>query len=103
MPVTLQFYKVSEKKPQHNQPVILLAPTGSPYHQGYEMVETLVEWSLNEVDSRGDPTGMAMGWCEDHEQDTDNWVVAIEYGGKELSEDDLWMDVDKFWESVNVD
>lgn len=101
MPVTLEFYKVSEKKPEHKQPIIYLKPLNCPYSQGFEMVETVIEWSLNEVDSNGDPTGTCVDWDEEV-CDTDNWVLAIESNGVEMSEDDLWMDIDKFWESVNV-
>lgn len=94
MPVTMTWYTVAEKKPDHDQSIIWLKVTSSFDSYGFDPREITVEYQWSEVDEQGD-TGSAV--CYEHgDEPLEGHRLVILADGYEMNDTDLWMDVDDY-------
>lgn len=112
MPVTITFNKIKEKKPKHGQEVIFLegkSSFGVPY---FEPRQTQVEYYWDECvleDGVLDSTGTSICYNEDdkfketYTEDEMVYVLKMMVDGITLEDEDLWCDVEDYWNSFEED
>ena len=96
MPVTIRFYKVSEKKPKHGEDIIWLRHAGSFGYYGYDPRQITVEyqWDILE-DGEYNGTSCCYESQDDFKPDEANLVILFD--GQQATEDDLWIGVEEYW------
>ena len=110
MPVTITFYKISEKKPKHGQQVIYLRGISSFDMYGYEPRETTAYYTWEEIDEEGEETGNSA--CYDPEEFPDikvgetideGYKLMIQFDEYIATDDVLWVDYDEYWANFEDD
>ena len=104
MPVTFTFYRISERKPEHNQQIIWLQNRGDHYYHVFEPREVTVEYSWEELDDKGNFTGCSS--CYDPDEiieDTSNLKLCIILDGHYADENDLWCPVENYWNALGLE
>ncbi len=89
MPITLTFYKVSERTPQHEEDVIWLQKDGHFDYVGFSPRDVTVCWSWLDQD------GSSCGY--NGEESMEGSELKYEVDGNYLTEDDLWCPVAEYW------
>lgn len=101
MPVTITFYKISEKKPKHQEDIIWLRNTSSFDMEGFEPREIQAEYQWTELDEDGEPNGN--GFIYESEEDLkdfenpDSVKLDILFDGYVATDDFLWVGVEEYW------
>lgn len=102
MPVTLKFYKLSEKKPKHLEDIIWLEGCGSFGSFGFNPREIKVEYSWTELDEAGFDSGNSYCYDEKYLKDFNNdalFRLDILFDGNVGDDDTLWCSVEEYWEA----
>lgn len=98
--VNLPFYRVSEKRPAHHQDIVTFRDRGWFEYASWEMIEARVEYQWTELDENGEHTGIA---CCYNEGDVtpENCRLDVIIDGLIATGDELWMDLDEFFELLD--
>ena len=97
MAIQITFYRISEKKPKHNDEIIWLKPTGSFGYYGFEPREITVEYSWTEVDEKGSETGNQCCYSEEDGEELEGHKLEIIFSGYTADDNDLWCSIDDYW------
>lgn len=98
MPVTFTFYKISEKKPEHQQEIVWMHPISSFDYYGFEPKSCTVEYQWSEVDEEGFATGNAICYIDGDTDTPENHKIEILFGSWYAKDDWLWMDINDYQE-----
>lgn len=101
MPATFNFYKLSEKKPNHNESIIWLKPCGPFDYSGFDPMEVCVEYSWIYIDENGEDTGEQCIFesLEDFSEDEARLMILAD--GWEMMDNHLWCSVEDYWKSLD--
>jgi hypothetical protein len=100
MPVTIKFYIIVEKKPEHNQDIIWLKGVSSFEYSGYTLRQVTAEysWELLE-DGEYNGTSCCYEAPDDFKEGEANIVIMLD--GHIATDEDLWVSVEEYWESFD--
>lgn len=101
MAIQFTFYRVSEKKPKHNEEIIWLKSTSVFAYYGFEPKEVTVEYCWSEVDETGTPTGNQCCYSEEDGEDLEEHILQIMFGGYFAEDNWLWCSVDEYWDAFD--
>jgi hypothetical protein len=101
MPITITFYKVSERKPKHNESIIWLKNVNQYGFEGFEPVELNVEYSWEEIDENGDYTGGSYVYDQNNPPPPVNCKLIILFKAVIAEDDFLWCPVEEYWKSFD--
>jgi hypothetical protein len=107
MPVTITFYKLSEKKPEHLEDIIWLRKTSCFNMQGFEPREIQAEYQWTALDEDGTPNGNA--YCYEGGEDIkdfqnpDSVQLDILFDGYIATDDFLWVSQEEYWKCFEED
>lgn len=96
MPVIMTWNTMSEKNPAHGQSIIWLQVTSAFDSYGFQPRELTVEYQWSEFDEQGYDTGVALCY-EEGDKPLPGHRLVILADGWEMSETDLWMDVNDYY------
>lgn len=99
MPVTLTFYTMSEKTPEHGQAIIYLRKGYSFDMPYFEPQECEVEYQWLEVDEEGDQTGNAVIYTPGDEP-LEGHTLTILFDGWEAEKGDYyWIPIEEYYKA----
>jgi len=101
MAVQITFYRVSEKKPKHNEEIIWLKSTSNFGYDGFEPKEVTVEYCWFETDETGETTGVQCWYSEEDGETLEGHVLQIMFGGYFVEDNWLWCSVDDYWAALD--
>jgi len=100
MPVTITFYRLSERKPKNDEHIIYLYNITSFGYDSFEPRECNVEYCWEEIDEEdGLPTGSSICY-EDGDEQPENHTLMMLFDGAELDEDTLWIPFDEYMDTL---
>lgn len=103
MAIQFTFYRVSEKKPKHNEEIIWLKSTSVFAYEGFEPKEVTVEYSWFEIDENGYPTGDQCCYSEEDGETLEDHVLQIIFDGYVVEDSWLWCSVDDYWKALDTE
>lgn len=101
MAVQFTFYRISEKKPKHNEDVIWLKSVSSFGYYGFEPKELTATYCWFEVDANGEHNGNECCYSEGDGESLEGHSLAIMFGGYTVEPDWLWCSVDDYWDAFD--
>ena len=104
MAINIKFYRISERKPKHEDSIIWLKE--SSFHSslyGFNPRKAIVEYVWEEIDPvTGALTGNGTCYSKnDNPADFINHRLMIMFDDVYAQDDDLWCPVEEYWESFN--
>lgn len=111
MPINLTFYSLKEKRPKHNEQVIVLSPRSSFGFEGFEPITSNVEYCWFCVDDDGTFDGSQCCFDSINEAhhklddvtygpDDSKWVLKAIVNGYILQENSYWSPEEEYHESL---
>lgn len=91
MSVTITFYTVAEKRPEHGQEIIWLRKTSSFGYDGFYPRHIVVEYSWD------DGEGCSCGYSPEDGDTLEGFNLRVLFDGEYAEESDLWLDVEEYW------
>ncbi len=100
MSVTLTFYKISEKKPNHGETIIWLEGISSFDAAGFMPREVTAEYNWIGIDLDGEDDGEIIAY--NGETEMVECRLGILFNEYEAEDDFLWMPVDDYWKAFGL-
>jgi hypothetical protein len=97
MPVTVTLHTVSERRPEHDQPIIFI--DNDRFTKTYEFRYGVVEYIWDELGEDGKPNGVSIGYTADEPQ-PENTRLTLLCDGFDLEPDYLWAPADEMEDSL---
>ena len=103
MPITLTFYKISERKPEHQQEIIWLKNVDSFGAEGFSPKYIKVEYTWITLNENGEEDGGQIWYDPKSQAKVANARLAMLFDGYEPQDDWLWIPESEYWESLGFE